>query len=66
MSKSAAISHCVERDMGRRSARPMAAHEPGDRPDPSSGITVGDARLLAVYFHACPPLFSLNGELPHD
>jgi cob(I)alamin adenosyltransferase len=29
-----------------------------------SGITVGDARLLAVYFCACPPLSSLNGELP--
>ncbi|CAI8834745.1 hypothetical protein EMIT0P12_20803 [Pseudomonas sp. IT-P12] len=30
----------------------------------SSGITVGDARLLAVCFCACPPLSSLNGELP--
>jgi cob(I)alamin adenosyltransferase len=25
---------------------------------------VGDARLLAVYSYACPPLSSLNGELP--
>jgi hypothetical protein len=31
-----------------------------------SGITVGDARLFAVYSCACPPLSSLNGELPHD
>jgi len=29
-----------------------------------SGITVGDARFFAVYFCACPPLSSLNGELP--
>jgi len=65
MSKSCAMSHCLDRS-GKARSQANAAHEPGDRPDPSSGITVGDARLFAVYSCACPPLSSLNGELPHD
>ncbi len=51
--------------MGRRAARHHAAHEPGDRPDSSNGITVGDARLVAVFL--CPPaVIQSKTEASHD
>jgi hypothetical protein len=51
----------------RAHQRPRATHEPGDRPDPSNSITVGDAGCL-FFFPArrfCPaPTESCHDRFP--